>query len=280
MGHRSVVPRGGARERPSSHCFEGNSLWSADHGQRTDAIVPRLRPDRRQATQPVTGTVLVVDDDHKIVERLRLYLERDGYHVLVAYDGLAALSVARRAQPDIILLDLMLPCVGGLDVCRVLQAESDVPVIMLTARTTDEDKLAGLELGADDYVTKPFNPREVMVRVRAVLRRAANGASGDSPVRHIADLAVDRRAHEVRLRGSPVNLTPTEFRLLDAMADEPGRAFTRLELLDRAFGSEFEGLDRTIDVHVANLRRKIEQDPRDPTYIRTVFGVGYKLAGA
>jgi two-component system alkaline phosphatase synthesis response regulator PhoP len=265
---------------PPHTVSEGTGGGYRCDGQHTDMVGPRLRANTRQARQTVTGTVLVVDDDRKIVELLKLYLERDGYHVLVAYDGLAALGVARRAHPDIILLDLMLPSIDGLDVCRVLQAESGVPVIMLTARTTDEDKLTGLGMGADDYVTKPFNPREVMVRVRAVLRRAENGtAGGDGGVRQIADLAVDRRGHEVRLRGTPVNLTPTEFRLLDTLADEPGRAFTRLELLDRVYGHEFEGLDRTIDVHVANLRRKIEQDPRDPTYIKTVFGVGYKLAG-
>ena len=229
-------------------------------------------------SQMEKSSVLVVDDDAKIADLLRLYLERAGYRVLVAYDGLDALTVARQGRPDIILLDLMLPLMDGRDICRILRAESDVPIIMLTARTTDEDKLAGLEIGADDYVTKPFNPREVVTRVRTVLRRAANGRSQARPETRIAGLVVDRRAHEVRLNDEPVELTPTEFRLLDTLAEQPGRAFTRLELLDQVYDSDYEGYDRTVDVHVRNLRRKIEPDPRNPTYIKTIFGVGYKLA--
>ena len=223
--------------------------------------------------------ILVVDDDRKIVDLVQLYLERDGYRVIAAYGGLEALTLARRKRPDLILLDLMLPEMDGLDVCRILQAESDVPVIMLTARTMDEDKLVGLELGADDYITKPFNPREVVVRVRTVLRRAGKEADyGPREIRS-ADLVIDRRCHEVRMRGKVVNLTPTEFRLLEVLAGDPGRAFTRLELLDRVFGYDFEGFERTVDVHVKNLRKKIEPDPKQPTYVQTVYGVGYKFDG-
>ncbi len=221
--------------------------------------------------------VLVVDDDRKIVDLVRLYLERDGYRVFVAYDGLRALELARQKQPDLILLDLLLPGMDGFDVCRILQAESEVPIIMLTARTTDEDKLVGLELGADDYITKPFNPREVVARARAVLRRVGKGTPQGPSEMRFADLVIDRRRHEVQVRGEVVDLTPTEFRLLEVLAGEPGRAFTRLELLDRVFGYDFEGFERTVDVHVKNLRKKIEPDPKRPAYVKTVYGVGYKF---
>jgi len=221
--------------------------------------------------------ILVVDDDHKIVDIVRLYLEKDGYRVLVAYDGLEALELARQKRPDLIVLDLMLPGMDGLDVCRILRTESEVPIIMLTARTTEEDKLVGLELGADDYVTKPFSPRELVARVRTVLRRVGKEAPQGPAELRFADLLIDRRSHEVRVRGELVPLTPTEFKLLEVLAGEPGRAFTRLELLDRVFGYDFEGFERTVDVHVKNLRKKIEQDPTQPTYVKTVYGVGYKF---
>ncbi|HDH10054.1 MAG TPA: response regulator transcription factor, partial [Chloroflexi bacterium] len=218
--------------------------------------------------------ILVVDDDRKIVELVRLYLEKDGYRVLVAYDGLKALELARQRRPDLIVLDLMLPQLDGLDVCRILRGEGNkVPIIMLTAKTTEEDKLVGLDLGADDYVTKPFSPRELVARVRAVLRRLREEEhKGPSEVR-FGDLVVDFVRHEVWVRGEPVHLTPTEFRLLEVLIKEPGRAFSRLELLDRVFGYDFEGFERTIDVHVKNLRRKIEPDRKNPTYIKTVYGV-------
>jgi two-component system alkaline phosphatase synthesis response regulator PhoP len=221
--------------------------------------------------------VLVVDDDRKIVDLVRLYLEKDGYRVLAAYDGLRALEMARREQPDLIVLDLMLPGMDGLDVCRTLQGESEVPIIMLTARTTDEDKLIGLEIGADDYVTKPFNPREMVARVRAVLRRTDRERDQGPAELRVGDLTIDRRRHEVRLGSRLVNLTPTEFKLLEVLASEPGRAFTRLELLDDALGQGFVGFERTVDVHIKNLRKKIEPDSRQPAYVRTVYGVGYKL---
>jgi len=229
--------------------------------------------------------ILVVDDDKKIVDLVRLYLERDGHRVLVAYDGLEALELARHSHPDLIVLDLLLPQVDGLDVCRILRAESQVPIVMLTARTTEEDKLIGLELGADDYVTKPFSPRELAARVRAVLRRADQESAREPTEMRFGDLVIDRRCHQVRVRDQVVDLTPTEFSLLEVLAGEPGRAFSRLDLLDRVFGYEFEGFERTVDVHVKNLRKKlalsaanrIEPDPRQPAYIQTVYGVGYRF---
>jgi two-component system alkaline phosphatase synthesis response regulator PhoP len=237
-----------------------------------------LHRDKEIREKMTKCKILVVDDDRHIVDLVQLYLERDGYQVLVAYDGLEALKLARQRRPDLIVLDLLLPEVDGLDVCRILQTESDVPIIMLTAKTTEEDKLIGLELGADDYVTKPFSPRELVARVRAVLRRVGQEApQGPTEIR-FADLVIDRRSHEVRVRGEVVSLTPTEFRLLEVLAREPGRAFTRLELLDRVFGYDFEGFERTIDVHVKNLRKKIERDPRQPIYVQTVYGVGYKFS--
>jgi DNA-binding response OmpR family regulator len=221
--------------------------------------------------------ILVVDDDHKIVDLVRLYLERDGYRVFVAYDGLKALELARQKKPDLIVLDLLLPEVDGLDVCRILRTEGEVPIIMLTAKTTESDKLIGLELGADDYVTKPFSPRELVARVRTVLRRVGKQApQGPSELR-FDNLVIDRRSHEVQVRGEAVNLTPTEFKLLEVLARDPGRAFSRLELLDLAFGYDFEGFERTVDVHVKNLRKKIEPDPKHPVYIKTVYGVGYRF---
>jgi two-component system alkaline phosphatase synthesis response regulator PhoP len=222
--------------------------------------------------------ILVVDDDKKIVELVSLYLRRDGYGVLAAYDGQEALEVARLKQPDLVVLDLMLPELDGRDVCRLLRAESHVPIIMLTARSTDDDKLNGLDLGADDYITKPFNPRELVARVRAVLRRSAPEDERPEDL-HFGDLSISFVRHEVTARGAAVSLTPTEFRLLEAMAREPGRAFSRADLLDRAFGYDYEGLERTVDVHIMNLRRKIEEDAAHPRYVITVPGVGYRFEG-
>jgi two-component system alkaline phosphatase synthesis response regulator PhoP len=220
--------------------------------------------------------VLVVDDDVKTVELVKLYLDRDGYRVLTAYDGIEALRLAREGHPDLIVLDLMLPGMDGLEVCRILRNESDVPIIMLTAMTTDQDKLNGLELGADDYMTKPFSPRELAARVRTVLRRLP-GERGPAQVRH-RELIVDFRKHEATLADKPVPLTSVEFRLLGVFVKEPGRVFSRAQLIEQALGPDFEGFDRTIDVHILNLRRKLEPDPTHPTYIKTVYGVGYKLS--
>jgi DNA-binding response OmpR family regulator len=220
-------------------------------------------------------TVLVVDDDVKTVELVELYLSRDGHSVLTAYDGIEALRLARENRPDLIVLDLMLPDLDGLEVCRMLRTESDVPVIMLTARTTDEDKLKGLGLGADDYVTKPFSPKELAARVRAVLRRLP-GEPRPAEIKH-GELSMDFAKYEASFAGRPLNLTTVEFRLLGVLAKEPGRVFSRASLIEEALGYDFQGFDRTIDVHVLNLRRKLEPDPNHPRYIQTVYGVGYRF---
>ena len=222
--------------------------------------------------------ILVVDDDRKTVDLLRLYLEKDGYQVLAAHDGRQALELTRQRRPDLIVLDLMLPNVDGLDVCRILRAESATPIIMLTARTTEDDKLLGLDLGADDYITKPFSPREVVARVRVVLRRVGAEREQEPASIHFRQLAVDFVGHAARLRGEPLRLTPKEFKLLETLIKQPGRAWSRLDLLEQVFGFDYEGLERTVDVHVMNLRRKIEHDPARPEYIQTVYGVGYKFA--
>ena len=219
--------------------------------------------------------ILVVDDDAKTVELVKLYLNRDGYRVLTAYDGTEALRLAWESHPDLIVLDLMLPGVDGLEVCRTLRNKSDVPIIMLTAKTTDQDKLIGLGLGADDYVTKPFSPRELAARVRTVLRRLP-GERVPEKIEH-GGLSLDFLKHEAFLAGKPLNLTPVEFKLLGVLAREPGRVFSRGELIEKALGYEFDGFDRTIDVHILKLRRKLEPDPRQPSYIKTVYGAGYKL---
>ncbi len=221
--------------------------------------------------------VLVVEDDRKTADLLKLYLEKAEYQVRIAYDGAEALEHAHRKGPDLVILDLMLPSVDGLDVCHILRAESDVPIIMLTARTTEDDKLVGLDSGADDYVTKPFSPRELLARVRAVLRRAGEEPGGPGQL-NAGDVVVDLIRHEVFVAGRRVHLTPREFAVLAVLARSPGRAFTRGQLVGRAFGYEFDGLERTLDAHVANLRRRIEPDPAHPRYVVTVQGVGYKLA--
>ena len=221
--------------------------------------------------------VLVIDDDVKTVELVKLYLNRDGYRVLTAYDGVEALRQAREGHPDLIVLDIMLPGIDGLEVCRTLRNESEVPIIMLTAKTTDQDKLTGLSLGADDYMTKPFSPRELAARVRAVLRRLP-GERSPNEIKH-GELTVNFLQHEAYLADKPLNLTLVEFKLLGVLIKEPGRVFSRAQLIERAIGYDFEGFDRTIDVHILNLRRKIEPDPKQPRYIKTIYGAGYKLAG-
>lgn len=224
-------------------------------------------------------TILVVDDDPRTVEIIRLRLESDGFEVISAADGEAALALTRSAHPDLLVLDLMLPLIDGLDICHILrvEGESTVPIIMLTARTTEEDRLRGLECGADDYLTKPFSPRELSARVTAVLRRAAPASAVKPMVISHGDLVVDLQRVEASLAGNPLSLTPTEFTLLATLIAEPDRAFTRLQLLHRIFGYTYEGMDRTIDVHVANLRKKLEPDPTIPIYITTVYGVGYRF---
>jgi len=219
--------------------------------------------------------VLVVDDDVKTVELVKLYLERDGYQALTAYDGVEALRLARERCPNLIVLDLMLPDIDGLEVCRILRHESDIPIIMLTARTTDQDKLIGLGLGADDYVTKPFSPKVLAARVRAVLRRLP-GERGPEQIKH-DELSMNFTKHEAWFAGRPLNLTSVEFKLLGVLAKEPGRVFSRASLIEEALGYDFEGFDRTIDVHILNLRRKLEPDPSHPRFIKTVYGIGYKF---
>ena len=222
--------------------------------------------------------VLIVDDDAKTVELVKLYLSRDGYRVLTAYDGNEALRLARESHPDLIVLDLMLPGIDGLEVCRTLRRESGVPIIMLTARTTEDDRLEGLDLGADDYITKPFSPRELAARVRAVLRRIPEEMLMRGPEEiQQGELTVNFLKHEAYLNGKPLNLTAIEFKLLGLLVKEPERVFSRAQLIEKAVGYDFEGFDRTIDVHIHNLRRKLELDPSHAMYIKTVYGAGYKF---
>jgi DNA-binding response OmpR family regulator len=222
--------------------------------------------------------ILVVDDEPQIMRVLKGYLEAAGFQVISAYDGAEALAAFRHAVPDLIVLDLMLPQVDGLDVARAIRRESDVPIIMLTARVDEADRLIGLELGADDYVAKPFSPREVVARVRAVLRRAGGGAEPAGRVLSAGDIALDVDKRQASVAGRPVELTPTEFDLLATLMESPGRVFSRMQLLDKLQGYAYEGYERTIDVHVKNLRQKIEADPKRPVYILTVYGLGYKFA--
>ncbi len=222
-------------------------------------------------------TILVVDDEPKIVQLARDYLERAGFAVQSAGDGKTAVAGVRAARPDLIVLDLGLPEMDGLDVTRALRKESNVPIIMLTARGEESDKLVGLELGADDYIVKPFSPKELVARVRAVLRRLESASSGAEIVR-VADVELDVPRMRATIGQRSVELTPTEFQLLAALAREPGRIFTRGQLLDAVRGVAFESYERAIDAHVKNIRKKIEPDPHEPRYILSVYGVGYKFA--
>jgi DNA-binding response OmpR family regulator len=223
----------------------------------------------------VKSRILVVDDNVRTQEAIVLYLRHAGYDVAVAATGPEALAAAAERQPDLIVLDLMLPGLSGLDVCRALRERTDVPIIMVTARTTEEDKLVGLRSGADDYVTKPFSPRELVARVATVLRRAHRGPR----VISAGGVEIDLTSREVRRDGVAVPMTPAEFRLLEVLASSPGRAWSRADLGERAFGLEYDALDRTIDAHVMNLRRKLERDRSKPDLIQTVFGVGYRFRG-
>ena len=228
----------------------------------------------------MTSKILVIDDDRKTVELVKLYLESAGYHVFSAYDGQIALQIARKHEPDLIVLDLMLPKVDGIEVCKTIREESQVPIIMLTARTTEEDKLQGLNLGADDYIVKPFSPREVLARVKAVLRRAQTFRETDQVKSQqivFGNLVIDPGRHEAVVNDEQIVLTPKEFKLLELFARYPGRAFSRSELMEEGFGKDYEGLERTIDVHVMNLRRKIDEVPNITVAVKTVYGTGYKL---
>ena len=224
--------------------------------------------------------ILVVEEEPKIAQLARDYLERGGFKVDLASDGASALAAFRSTRPDLAVLDLGLPDRDGLDVLRAVRRESNVPVIILTARGEESDRLVGLELGADDYMVKPFSPKELVARVRAVLRRTEGAPAMGAEVIHASDLILDLPRMRLTVAGSPVEITPTEFQLLAALARQPGRIFTRAQLLEAVQGVAFESYERAIDSHIKNLRRKIEPDPRQPRYILTVYGVGYRLAEA
>ena len=228
----------------------------------------------------MANDILVIEDDPGIARIVRLYLERDGHTVTTASDGVSGLNAARADSPDLIVLDLMLPRLDGMSVCRALRAESDVPIIMATARVDEEDRLAGLDLGADDYIVKPFSPRELAARVRAVLRRAARQTPDEPNLVEFDGITIDFETQTVVREGERPSLTPTEFRLLAMLASQPGRPFSRDQIIDDVFGYDFDGYDRTVDVHIANLRRKIEPDVRRPRYVQTVHGVGYRFGNA
>ena len=225
----------------------------------------------------VTARILVADDDPKHAQLIKLYLEREGHQVLTVGDGRAALDVARARRPDLVILDVMMPLVDGLDVCRILRAESAVAILLVTARSSENDMLLGLDIGADDYLAKPVSPRELTARVRVLLRRIAAVDSRSATVR-VGDLEVDPGRFEVRVAGTAVILTAKEFGILELLAREPGRVFTRGQIIDKTFGFEHEVSERTVDAHVVNLRRKIEADPAEPRYVQTVYGRGYRMA--
>ncbi len=225
----------------------------------------------------MNASILVIDDEPKIVKLARDYLERSGFRVFTAGEGATALALARHERPDLIVLDLNLPGgMDGLDVCRTLRRKSDVPIIMLTARVDETDRLIGLELGADDYITKPFSPRELVARVRAVLRRVRGGVHQPGLIR-AGDLEIDVRGHRATLAEETIHLTRTEFNILVTLAQHPGQTFSRAQLISRLHGVAYAGYDRSVDAHIKNLRRKIESDPSEPRYILSVYGVGYKF---
>ncbi|MBI5825227.1 MAG: response regulator transcription factor [Chloroflexi bacterium] len=221
-------------------------------------------------------TILIVDDEKRLVSLVQSYLTQEGYRALAAYNGKDALAVAEKETPDLIILDIMMPEMNGYEFMRAHRAEKDTPIIMLTAKVEDDDKIIGLELGADDYVTKPFKPRELMARVRNVLRRAGKNEPKGKTLK-VSDITLDRDSREVFAGARSVDLTPSEFDLLAALMSAPGRVFSRLDLLDVIQGVRYEGYERTIDTHIKNLRAKIEADPRKPHYIETIYGVGYRL---
>jgi len=220
--------------------------------------------------------ILVVDDEPQIGKVLKAYLERAGYQVVVEVDGQAAIEVFQHEKPDFMILDLNLPGMDGLDICKTVRRVSDIPILILTARVEEVDRLIGLELGADDYVVKPFSPREIVARVRTISRRANQGAFQSGVIR-VGDLVIDQAQHTVSLSGRAIDLTPTEFEILVTLAQQPRRVFTRLQIMERAQGSAYEGYERTIDAHIKNIRLKLEPNPKKPLYIHTVFGLGYKL---
>jgi DNA-binding response OmpR family regulator len=225
----------------------------------------------------MSKTILVVDDDKKLRDMIAVYLEQEGYRVVMAGNGREALYVARYEKPDLIILDIMMPEMDGYEFMRLYSREAETPVIMLTAKVEEGDKVLGLEIGADDYIEKPFSVRELLARVRAILRRA-NRQTAVSDMLRVADVSVDRAGRLVMVRETAVDLTPSEFEILTTLMASPGRTFSRLDLLDRMSGEAYEGYERTVDVHIRNLRTKIEQDPSNPDYIETVYGMGYRFA--
>jgi DNA-binding response OmpR family regulator len=220
--------------------------------------------------------ILVVDDEPKIVKLARDYFEKEGYQVLSAHDGLTALAMARREKPDLLVLDVMMPGMDGWDVVRALRRETDIPIILLTARSEESDQVVGLELGADDYVVKPFSPRALVARARAVLRRLRGQVIPPTVVRS-GGLEVELEGHRASLDGQPLHLTPSEFRLLSVLVQHPGQTLSREQLMDHLHGAAFNSFDRSVDSHVKNLRRKLESDPSRPRFIETVYGVGYRF---
>lgn len=225
----------------------------------------------------MTHKILVVDDEEKLREMVRNYLTNDGFIVIEAADGAEAIELHQKERPDLIVLDWMMPGVNGLDVCKSIRQLGNTPVIMLTAKTEEVDKLLGLELGADDYITKPFSLRELVARIKAVLRRTLAGIPARDEIIKIKEMEVDMEGREVRVKNKKIDLTPTEFKILNVLAGSPGRVYSRLQLLDAAFGYAYEGYERSIDTHVSNLRKKIEPDPANPEYILTVYGAGYRF---
>jgi DNA-binding response OmpR family regulator len=225
----------------------------------------------------VNTEILVAEDNPKQAELVGAYLRREGHRVTPAADGRAVLEHFRDRRPDLVILDVMMPVLDGVTVCRVLRAESDVPILMLTARAGEEDILAGLDAGADDYLTKPYSPRELAARVRALLRRSGAVRERDQPVLRNGDLEIDIGRFEVRVNGSPITLTAKEFGILEVLATSPGRAFTRAEIIEKASGFDKYVLERSVDAHVVNLRRKLGDDPNEPRYVQTVYGRGYRL---
>lgn len=223
-------------------------------------------------------SVLIVDDDVKLVTLLQTYFAKEGYITYTANDGLDALQVVRERKPDIMVLDLMLPGLDGLDVCRKIRKDNDIPIIMLTARDEESDRLVGLEIGADDYVTKPFSPKEVVARAKAILRRANKNVVRSEPIK-VGTLAIDLERHQVTNGDQIVDVTPTEFKIVELLAGNAGKVYSRLQIVEQIQGYSFEGYERTIDAHIKNLRRKIEISSKEPQYIQTVYGIGYKFAG-
>jgi len=223
-------------------------------------------------------SVLIVDDDVKLVKLLQTYFEKEGYNTYSTNDGLDALQMVRECKPDIIVLDLMLPGLDGLNVCRRIRKDNDIPIIMLTARDEESDRLIGLEIGADDYVTKPFSPKEVIARAKAILRRAKKEVVGLEPIK-VGTLIIDLERHQVTKDGQIMDVTPTEFKIMEILAGNVGKVYSRLQIFEQIQGYSFEGYERTIDAHIKNLRRKIEINSKEPQYIQTVYGIGYKFAG-